>query len=89
MCINETCVNKEPNDQLYFDFNICIGDATGAMKWLRITSDFAVKLLGEVTYKTNSFSYVHKAKRKLLFKLITTKLFAFFLTAEDVFIDVS
>ncbi|XP_057381339.1 meiosis-specific with OB domain-containing protein-like isoform X1 [Daphnia carinata] len=47
MCFNETCRNKEPQHQLYFDFSICIGDATGAMKRLRITGDFAVKILGQ------------------------------------------
>lgn len=50
ICLNETCRNKEPRYQLYFDFSICIGDATGAMKRLRITDDFAVKILGQVTY---------------------------------------
>jgi hypothetical protein len=49
MCVNETCRNKESNDQLYFDFNISIGDSTGSMKWLRISGDFAVQILGQVT----------------------------------------
>nr|CAH0109232.1 unnamed protein product [Daphnia galeata] len=49
MCVNETCRNKESNDQFYFDFNISIGDKTGSMKWLRITGDIAVQILGQVT----------------------------------------
>ncbi|EFX84010.1 hypothetical protein DAPPUDRAFT_315096 [Daphnia pulex] len=49
MCVNETCRHKESNDQFYFDFNISIGDSTGSMKWLRITGDFAVQILGQVT----------------------------------------
>lgn len=50
-CKNESCREKEPNPEMYFDiYNLSIADATGQMKKLRLANNFAIEAL-QVTVK--------------------------------------
>ena len=44
-CRNESCREKQPESEMYFDISINISDSTGQMKKFRLANDFATEAL--------------------------------------------